>query len=464
MFPLSLADLASICGGMLKGDGTALAQRVVIDSRQVQKGDLFVALRGARSDGHTHLHEVFARGAAGAIVEADGPPRPEGLPVVVVPQSLGALADMARAARARLQAQVIGITGSVGKTTAKDFLAFLLGGPQARVFAAPASYNSEIGLPLAVLAAPSDSRILVLEYGINAPGEMAELIGIVRPDHAWLTAIAEAHLAGLKDLATVAHEKCLLTAAVQEGKSIWIDSETREAAGEECHSWSGLCQQLDPLQLEGGLLRGAPGHWRLEHPRFGSLQMQLGAKHQVATALTAAHIAASFGVSDEDIAQRLPLLQPPAGRMSLHRFGTSLLIEDSYNANPASMRAALEALAQWPSQAPKWAVLGTMGELGPGAKEAHVALGQEALAAGVQAVVTVGKGGAWIAEGIAQAGPSIPVSACDTAEDAAQLLEQELPDEVVLLLKASRQAGLEIIRQRLLSARPRALNVVEESA
>ena len=211
-------------------------------------------------------------------------------------------------------------------------------------------------------------------------------------------------------------------------------------------------------------MRGAPGHWRLEHPRFGSLQIQLGAKHQVATALTAAHIAASFGVSDEDIAQRLPLLQPPAGRMSLHRFGPSLLIEDSYNANPASMRAALEALAQWPSQAPKWAVLGTMGELGPGAKEAHRALGQQALAAGVQAVVTVGKGGAWIVEGIAQAGPSIPVFACDSADEASLLLEQELPDEVVLLLKASRQAGLEVIRQRLLSARPRALNTVEEGA
>lgn len=464
MFPLSLADLARICGGMLKGDGTAVAHRIVIDSRQVQAGDLFIALRGARSDGHTHLHEVFARGAAGAIVEADGPPRPQGLPVVVVPQSLRALADLARAARARLQAQVIGITGSVGKTTAKDFLAFLLGGSQAHVFAAPASYNSEIGLPLAVLAAPSDSRLLVLEYGINAPGEMAELIGIVRPDHAWLTAIAEAHLAGLKDLATIAHEKCLLPAAVQEGKSIWFDSQTREAAGPKCQNWSGLCQQLDPLQFEGGLLRGAPGHWRLEHPRFGRLQLPLGAKHQVATALTAAHIAASFGVSDEEIGQRLPLLSAPAGRMSLHRFGPSLLIEDSYNANPASMRAALEALAQWPSQAAKWAVLGTMGELGPGAKEAHVALGQQALSAGVQGIVTVGEGGAWIADGIAQNDSSVPVFTCDAAEDAAALLEHELPEEVVLLLKASRQAGLEVIRQRLTSARPRTLNAVEEGA
>lgn len=464
MFPLSMTELARICAGMLKGDGSLQAKRVVIDSRQVEPGDLFVALRGARSDGHTHLHEVFARGAAGAIVEADGLPRPEGLTVVVVPHCLGALADMARAARARLQAQVIGITGSVGKTTAKDFLAFLLGGPEANVFAAPASYNSEIGLPLAVLAAPTDSQLLVLEYGINAPGEMAQLLSIVRPDHAWLTAITEAHLAGLHDLATVAHEKCLLPATVPEGKSIWLDSRTWQAAGAETSAWSGLCQQLDPLELEDGLLQGAPGHWRLEHPRFGSLRLSLGAEHQVATALTAAHIAASHGVSDEQLAQRLPLLQPPAGRMSLHRLGNSLLIEDSYNANPASMTAALQALADWPSSGPKWAVLGTMHELGEGARVAHLALGEEAVASGIDALITVGEGGAWIAEGVASTGKELRVFACEDADAAAKLLLQELPQEVVLLLKASRQAGLEIIRKRLMEHRPVVPSLAGESA
>ncbi len=457
MFPLGTGELARLCGGMTKG-AAAEVRRVVIDSRDVQPGDLFVALRGARADGHEHLGDALEKGAAAALVEADGPPRPEGLPVIVVSSCLEALAQLARAARARLDAPVVGITGSVGKTTAKDFLAFLLGGPAAGVFAAPASYNSEIGLPLAVLAAPADARLLVLEYGINAPGEMDRLVDIVCPDHAWLTAVAEAHLAGLGGIADVAREKGRLPAAVGESGTVWLDPETAARVEDQSAGWPALVQVLNPFGACARGLEGVPGAWHLEHPRFGRLSLPLGARHQVATAVTAAHLASALGVPDEVLAARLPELQPPAGRMTIHRRDGLCLLEDSYNANPASMRAALDTLQGWPGGGPRWAVLGTMHELGDGAEEAHRELGRRAVAAGVDELIAVGEGGAWLAAGAAEMGDArVRVRLVDEAGEAAALVVAELPERALLLLKASRSEGLERVRMSLFAARPLAV-------
>jgi len=454
MFPLSAAELARLCGGIAKGEPSRQVLRIVIDSRAVQPGDLFLALRGARTDGHQHLADAFQRGARVAMVEADGPPRPAGMTVVVVPHCLRALADLARAARARLQAEVIGITGSVGKTTAKDFLASLLGGGEHQVHAAPASYNSEIGLPLAVLAAPADSRLLVLEYGINAPGEMDALLAIVRPDHAWLTAIAAAHLEGLQDLQLIAREKSLLPGAVSEGGSIWLDSATAEAVAASQPQWCGLSQRLDPLSLCQEGLQGHPGAWRLDHPRFGPLVFRLAARHQVVTALTAAHIAASLGVDDGTLAARLPRLGPPPGRMTVHQFDGRTVLEDCYNANPASMAAALATMQEWPGEDPRWAVLGTMHELGAGSQTAHHALGRQLAESALDTLIAVGEGGAWIAEGLAQMdiaqGPR--VLTVPDATGAGDVVVAEMPAQALLLLKASRAARLESIRRRLASA------------
>ncbi|MDP7062010.1 MAG: UDP-N-acetylmuramoyl-tripeptide--D-alanyl-D-alanine ligase [Planctomycetota bacterium] len=448
---MNTAHVASAVGAILHGSGSTPLRRVVIDSRAVQPGDLFVALRGARTDGHLHLRQAQEKGAAAALVLPDGPERPAGLDYLVVPDTLAALGALARFHFGRLQARVIGITGSVGKTTAKDFLAHLLGGPQHKVFAAPASYNSEIGLPLAILAAPLDTRLLVLEYGVNAPGEMDVLIDIARPHQAWITAIAAAHLEGLGDLQAVATEKSKLGAAVREQSRVWMDRGCWEKVEEHAASWQADVVVLDPMvDADFKIIDATPGAMRCEHQRWGSLLLPLSARHQVATALVAARIAMEHGASVAEVRERMSSLQPPSGRLTISELEQVTVIDDAYNANPASMHAALELLGSWPTSGRRIAVLGTMKELGPAAEVLHRQVGCQVVENGIDLLISVGSGGPWIA---ASAHHHLETRVVDDSGAAAAILAGYLKPEDVLLLKASRSESLERVILGIQSSR-----------
>lgn len=450
MLGLDLARVAAAVGGELMGDGDAPVRGVVTDSRRARPGDLFVALDGARTDGHRFLRDVQAAGASGALVMADRGERPEGFPCVVVPDTLEALAALARHHLGRLQARVIGITGTVGKTTAKDMLAQVLGGPAQGVHAAPASYNSECGLPLAILAAPQEAKLLVLEYGINAPGEMDRLLAIARPHMACITALTPVHLEGMGSLETIVREKTKLAACVPPDGVVWMPSPAVAELPAD-RSWPG---RLVQLSLDGGeleLLARRPGAYRVRLPRLGEVQLPVTADHEVLLAAMAASVAFEVGEKPVDIADRLTRLRRPEGRLTVHECpGDLVVLDDSYNASPAAAEAALDVLQRWPGARRRIAVLGTMHELGPEAERWHRALGRQAAAAGVDRLYGVGAGGAWIASEARDAG--VEASVADDAEAVVSLLAPILRAGDAVLLKASRAEGLERMLPRLRSA------------
>ncbi|MHC4379659.1 MAG: UDP-N-acetylmuramoyl-tripeptide--D-alanyl-D-alanine ligase [Planctomycetota bacterium] len=440
---MTVLEVAQALGASCTGDGQQPVRRVVIDSRAVVPGDLFVALVGARTDGHEHLRQALAKGAVAALVMPDRGERPTGLEVLVVPDTLKAMGALARFHLARMQAKVFGITGSVGKTTAKDFLFQLLGGAARQVFAAPASYNSEVGLPLAILAAPLETRLLVLEYGINAPGEMDVLLSIAKPDGAWITAVGASHLEGLGDVAKVASEKAKLAAAVSEQGTVWLEAKLADQLEDLRADWQARVVSCAPLEEEGMQVHARrPGDWRLQHGQWGALRSGLFAEHEIITALMAARIAGSLGQTSEELQRRLPQLVPPQGRLSIVKRDGLTILDDAYNANPLSMTAALQVLQDWQGPGRRIAVLGSMKELGPTSEELHRQVGREVAACGCALLVGVGSGGAWIAEGV---DGKIPCRVVDDAEGAAEILKNTLRSGDVVLLKASRSEALERI-------------------
>ncbi|MAW59613.1 MAG: hypothetical protein CMJ94_02115 [Planctomycetes bacterium] len=449
MLGLDLARVAAAVGGTLVGDGEAPIRSVVTDSRQARPGDLFVALDGARTDGHRFLREVQAAGASGALVMPDRGDRPEGFPCVVVPDTLAALAALARHHLGRLPAKVVGITGTVGKTTAKDMFAQVLGGPAAQVHAAPASYNSECGLPLAILAAPLDSRVLVLEYGVNAPGEMARLLAIAKPHFACVTALTPVHLEGMGSLETIVREKLLLAAAAPPDGVVWMpeDAARLVPAGS---SWPARLAAVGFGPDAVRIIQRRPGAYRVALPRLGELTLPVYADHEVLLAAIAAAVGFEFGEDPQALRDRLMGLRRPEGRLSAHRLGPMTVLDDAYNASPAAAAAALEVLRNWPDAGRRIAVLGTMHELGVEAERWHRELGRQAAAAGVDLLLGVGAGGAWIAAEAREAG--IDAAVADDAEAVCSLLAPRLQPADVVLLKASRAEGLERMLPRLREA------------
>jgi UDP-N-acetylmuramoyl-tripeptide--D-alanyl-D-alanine ligase len=448
---LDLARVASAVGGELIGNGDAPIRGVVTDSRRARPGDLFVALEGARTDGHRYLRDVQAAGASGALVMPDRGDRPEGFPCVVVPDTLAALAALARHHLGRLNARVVGVTGTVGKTTAKDMLAQVLGGPAHAIHAAPASYNSECGLPLAILAAPPSSRVLVLEYGVNAPGEMARLLDIAKPHHACITALTPVHLEGMGELATIVTEKLKLAATVPPDGVVWLPEEAARLipAG---NRWPGRTVRLafgphrDGLQI----LSRRPGAYRVVLPRLGELSLPIYADHEVLLAAMAAAVGFELGESADALRERLLELRRPEGRLTVHHVGPVIVLDDAYNASPAAAEAALGVLNQWPNAGRRIAVLGTMHELGVESERWHRELGRQAVAAGVDLLFGVGSGGVWVAAEARAAG--VETSVADDAEAVASLLAPVLRPADVILLKASRAERLERMLPRLRSS------------
>lgn len=450
MLGLDLARVASAVGGELVGDGDAPIRGVITDSRQARPGDLFVALDGARTDGHRFLRDVQAAGASGALVMPDRGERPEGFPCIVVPDTLAALAALARHHLGCLNARVVGITGTVGKTTAKDMLAQVLGGPAHAVHAAPASYNSECGLPLAILAAPPETRVMVLEYGVNAPGEMARLLQIAQPHHACVTALTPVHLEGMVDLETIVAEKLKLAATVPPDGVVWMPSAAADLIPATTR-WAGRLSRLSFGAQEDGMqiLERKPGAYRVILPRLGEVRLPIYADHEVLLAGMAAAVGFELGESADDLRARLAELRRPEGRLTVHQMGQLTVLDDAYNASPAAAEAAIGVLQHWPEAGRRIAVLGTMHELGVESERWHRELGRQAAQAGVDLLYGVGSGGAWIAAEARAAG----VEACvaDDAEAVVSLLAPILQTQDVILLKASRAEGLERMLPRLRS-------------
>ena len=407
--------------------------RAVVDTRAIEPGDLFVGLVGEHLDGGRFAADALAAGAWGVLVAPRARAGLSGGAVLAAADPLAALQRLATAWRRELDAAVIGVTGSVGKTSTKELIAALIA-PQRRVAASPANFNTEIGLPLAVLAAPADTEVLVLEMGMRGFGQIDELARIAEPDVGVITNIGPVHLELVGDLAGVARAKAELLAhvpvAVIPADAPSLDPYLREGLDVVHFGTDVMLEDFDP-----------PHVTILARELRVELEVPFTARHQLVNLLAAVAAAQAVGVE-------------PAGRVDV-TFGSLrgehvalsngvTVINDCYNANPLSMRAALDDLATQAPEGRRVAVLGDMLELGSGEADAHREIGAYAAASGVDVLVAVGPLSTLMPSTFG--GESVVVA--DAGAAAAAAVKLVRPGDVVLV-KASRGIGLETVAEAL---------------
>ncbi len=377
-------------GHLLRGrEETPL--RAIHDSRLVQKGDLFVALKGARTDGHAFLEEAFMRGACGALVSETGTIPENGRNLIVVEDTQVALSSLASAWRSELPATFVGITGTCGKTTTKAILAHILE-RDLRVFSAPHNYNTEIGLPLALLAMPSNAQVGIFELGASAPGEIAPLAALLAPQIAILTMVGHGHLSGFGSIETIAQEKWELVRALPSQGSAIINLDCPELS-RFADGWPG---EIISVGLQGGMVHGKvvgarPGLIiETENPPL-RLETNLLGRHNATNILSAVACALELGLAKETIENRMRTFKPFLHRLNLLPAPFGHLLDDTYNANPDSTRAALFTLASLDLPTDRRGfVFGNMLDLGEDSPRFHHEMIDLALRLGIGPIFPVG--------------------------------------------------------------------------
>lgn len=440
----TLAALAEATDGRLVGGDVAFGA-LVSDSRHMEAGALFVCLKGPRYDGHDYAEAAVAAGAGSLLAERAVAPE---VSRVEVADTLEALGNFARAWRDAHLAEVVAVTGSNGKTTTKNLLAAVFA-EEAPTLATRGNLNNRIGLPLTLSRLDATHRYAVVELGISLPGEMAALAAIARPDAAVVTNVAPAHLEGFGDIAGVAREKGALPAALAaDGLAVApADLPWLAAWRESCTVRRWLTFGFEArADVSARAVELTPDGTRFELAApAGTVPMtlQLLGRHNVANALAAAALASGLGVPLETIARGLARVAPAAGRMRPRRLASgAVLIDDSYNANPASLMAAVDTAAAFGR--PLWLALGDLGELGADASGWHRRLGSKLRAAGVARLYGLGPLAAGAAVAFGDGGRSFKSS-----DELADFLASTLPSDAVLLVKGSRSARMERITAAL---------------
>jgi UDP-N-acetylmuramoyl-tripeptide--D-alanyl-D-alanine ligase len=435
---------------------------VVTDSAKVIKGSVFVALKGERHDGHRFLPDALRRGASCVIVHRDlrglnlG-----GSAVVKVRDTLRALGDLAHYRREQLNPKVLAITGSNGKTTTKEMVAAILDTAildgerlRGKVLKTEGNFNNLVGLPLTLLRLRPRDKVAVVELGTNHPGEIARLAEIAAPDYGIITSVAAAHLEGLNSLAGVAREKGALYRKIRAGGAVAVnvDDARVKKLGARFKGKKITYGKDGEVRARSWRMRGADGMvFTLEAgSRRGKVRLHYIGQHNVSNALGAAALALAAGVKFADIRRGLEKVQPFSMRMQVEAWRGIGIINDAYNANPASMKAALGALAEVPCDGRRIAVLGDMFELGRHRGREHIALGKAAAAAGVDGLYLLGEQAGAVRGGALQGGmrPEQIVIGKDHADLASQL-GARLKRGDWLLFKGSRGMKMERIIETL---------------
>lgn len=439
MLQWTLDEVATAAGGTLYGDGALVVTSVSIDSRAVAPGALFVARRGERSDGHRFAAAALAAGAAAALVGSDAVA--DVMPRIEVSDTAAALRDLGAYRRRQLTMPVIAVTGSTGKTSTKDLLAAAIPGAAA----SPRSYNNEVGVPLSVLGADAEATALVLEVGSRGRGHIAWLMPAVMPDVAVITNIGVAHLETFTSVPVLVEAKWELVQGLGvDGTAVLPADEPRLRTPHHARTvtFGGAGADVAVARLRVDEV-GRP-RFQLRTPS-GSVEiaLALSGAHQATNAAAAAAAGLAIGTDLATLAGGLEGAQPSPQRMEIHR-GRFTVVNDAYNANPDSVRAALRTVAVMPGR--HLAVLGMMAELGPIEAEEHRAMGAEARQLGYTAVVVVGDD-----PGIAAGAGDLAVVVPDQAAAALAVTGMVAPGDVVLV-KASRRVGLDRLAALLAKA------------
>lgn len=444
----TLQEIAGwVDGAIMRGVPSESVSAVSTDSRSLAGGELFVALKGERFDAHEFLADVGEKGAAAVIVSSlekgfegfDGA-------ILHVRDSLAALQMLAlHARRAYPDFRAIGVTGSNGKTSTKDFLRAVLecGG---RVNATAGNLNNHIGLPLTILAGEEGDRFGVWEMGMNHPGEIEVLAEIAAPDAAVITQIGTAHIEHMETREAIAAEKSELALAIPESGYCAMP------AGDDFFDY--VTDRVRCEMVSAGLDEGMVQARGIEVDSSGRARFQLVSefsgevpvilpvrgRHMIQNALLAAAVGLKEGIAAGDVAAALGAVELTGGRLQERTVGGLTVLDDSYNANPDSMRAALRTLADAEVTGRRVAVLGFMGELGDHAEEQHLLLGKTVVETGIDLLVTVGEGASLIGEG---AGGGVETHHFPSHDEASAFLLGVLRPGDLTLFKGSRAAGME---------------------
>lgn len=473
------AELAAACGAELLVDGTLSVRGAAVDSRRLAEhpGALFIALPGARTDGRRHLNEAIDAGAHALII--DGAPadesvdreiqravsraREHGVSVLRTADAIGVLGSLAAHWRGRFDIEVVGVTGSVGKTTTKEAIRVALGGAAAHVDATPGNANNEIGLPLALLNMPEGTERLVAEMGMYVGGEIRSLCALARPRIGVVTAIDAVHAERAGDLDAIEAAKGELVEALpgdgvallasDDPRVLRLRARTNARVLLVGHGTDAdvriVSSRLDQVRARTTVVLSIAGReTTVDLPVFGI--------HFARAAAFAVGVAQICGIDPRDAAERLGTLELPAGRTSVHTAGGVRIIDDSYNAAPSSMAAALATLGG--AGGARFAALGAMGELGAYSDEAHLALGRAAAEIGLSALLVFGSAADGIAEGARAAGMPVDRIVRLSADEpgitaGAGLIADRARAGDTVLIKASRAVALErlvaALRERL---------------
>ncbi|MGV8082482.1 MAG: UDP-N-acetylmuramoyl-tripeptide--D-alanyl-D-alanine ligase [Coriobacteriia bacterium] len=468
MLTATIGTLLSATGGeLLAGAHSTVFNGVEIDSRADVSGRLFVAFAGEHLDGHDFVADALRRGAHAVLVSRNTESLGDeialaeetGAAIVRVDDPTKAVQELARYYRARLRLHVIGITGSTGKTSTKDFLAAVLS-TRFKVDSSEGNRNNELGLPLTVLSTRPNADVLIVEMAMRGLGQIRDLCSIAHPSMGLITNVGSSHIEVLGSQDAIAEAKSELIKCLPEDGTAFLN-------GDDAYS-EALAQTTDAKVVRYGLSASCDVRAEaieldeLSRPSFtlitpagsAAVSLPVSGRHNVYNALAAAAVAIELGLDPSTIAEGLASAALTRMRMEvMTTAGGITVINDAYNASPASMRAAVETLALMATDGQRIAVLGDMAELGSLAELAHFEIGELVAELGLDALVTVGPRAARIAAGAQAAGmPKDRIVKCETAPQAAEEVTRSIEAGDAVLVKASRVMGLERVVEGIVSA------------
>src|SRR6266480_7450270 len=444
---LSIFQVAEFAGAPVSsGDGQVSVDKVSTDSRTVKRGELFVALRGENFDGHKFVESAARAGAVGAIADLTWNGKvPENFALIRAEDTLQAYQKLAAKYRKSLSLKVIAITGSNGKTSTKDFVASVLG-RRFRVTKTEGNFNNHVGLPRTMLEATSQDEVAVWEIGMNHPGEIEKLAKLAAPDTAIVTNVGVAHIEFMGSREAIAAEKAALARTVGAEGSVILNADDPFSEGIAASTRAKVVF----AGTSGGAVRASEitrsGNGSdftiLEGAHRCRAQLLVPGLHMVQNALLAVAAGRVFGLSLEDCAAGLAAAPLTKARLQIKEIRGVQFIDDSYNANPDSMKAALRTLVELDADGKRIAVLGEMRELGEESARDHREVGETAAELGVDQLITIGDMAAAIAEAARNAG--LPnTSVVRSTSEAAQLLGEIAAPGDLVLVKGSRGARTE---------------------
>lgn len=451
MKALTLKEAALACGGILHGDGNITFTSVFTDSRKICEGSLFVPIKGARVDGHDFIPQVYQNGAAAVLSAYE---RTDEIPYILVKDTAKALADLAKYYRSILNVKVVGVTGSVGKTSTKEMVASVLS-QSFRVLKTDGNYNNEIGLPLTIFRLEETDEIAVLEMGIDNFGQMNYLANVARPDVAIITNIGYCHLEYLGDRNGVYRAKTEIFDFMTGDETIILNSQDDKLI--ETKEVKGIVPEFFSLNVSSDCYatnlqsKGLLGTNCTIHTKQGDFEVlvPIPGDHMVLNAVAATLAGLAFGMSLADIKAGIEHAQTINGRLKQIKTDDYLVIDDCYNANPVSMKAAIDVLKT--ASGRRVAILGDMFELGEHECSMHAEVGEHAAKSGIDCLICSGELSKYMAQKAKEVNPSFVVYYYESKDLLLQNLQTLLKAQDTILIKASNGMGYKEVVNYLVS-------------